>query len=139
MQRGFRIIGLDEMERRRIAGGVPAVPLDLGLTDLPNEGGLDESAISFTKGCYLGQEVMARLKNLGQVRRRLQVVRGQGGRPPSGCALYQGQKKSGDLRSVAGDGNGFIAFAMLSLLNHDPESGFSFVPDGEPVVWIATP
>ena len=137
-QRGFAVIGLDEMERRRIADGVPAVPQDLGLTDLPNEGGLDESAISYTKGCYLGQEVMARLKNLGQVRRRLHVMRGEGTRPQPRTALYQGQKKSGELRSVAGEENGFVAFAMLSLINHDPKAGFSFTPDGEPAVWIGT-
>ena len=76
--RGAIETGRDELEYARIAAGIPAVPADIGPGDLPNEGGLEDSALSYTKGCYLGQEVMARLKNLGQVRRRLHVVRGRG-------------------------------------------------------------
>jgi folate-binding protein YgfZ len=104
-------------ERERIVGGLPAVPADIGPNDLPNEGGFDEVAISYTKGCYLGQEVMARLKNLGQIRRRLHVVQGPGEPPPSGTALYQYGKKAGELRSTARDDGGFVAMAMLSLLH----------------------
>jgi folate-binding protein YgfZ len=103
--------------RERIIGGIPVVPVDLGLNDLPNEGGLDDAAISYTKGCYLGQEVMARLKNLGQVRRRLHIVRGKGEIPTTGALLFQSETKVGELRSVAADGDGFVAMAMLSLVN----------------------
>jgi len=137
-QRGLIAIGVDEMERRRIADRIPAVPQDLGPVDLPNEGGLDGSAISFTKGCYLGQEVMARLKNLGQVRRRLEVVCGKGPPPEAGTALYQGLKKSGEVRSVVRVADGFVAFAMLSLINQNPEAGFSLTPDGVPAIWIGS-
>jgi folate-binding protein YgfZ len=75
-------------ELERLRAGVPAVPGDIGPRDLPNEGGLEDVAISYTKGCYLGQEVMARLKNLGQVRRRLHLVQGAGAPPAPGTALY---------------------------------------------------
>jgi folate-binding protein YgfZ len=118
-------------ERERILAGIPAIPADIGANDLPNEGGLDEVAISYTKGCYLGQEVMARLKNLGQVRRYLHVVRGAGTMPAPATLLYQGAKKVGDVRSVARDGDGFVAMAMLSLVNFDaaqPLSGSSEGP-----------
>jgi len=65
---GGVLLSAGEMELKRIAAGIPAVPMDIGPADLPNEGGLETDAISYTKGCYLGQEVMARLKSMGQVR-----------------------------------------------------------------------
>ncbi len=77
---GARVVGVDEMTRHRIEAGIPAVPADVGPGDLPNEGGLEDVAISYTKGCYLGQEVIARLKSMGQVRRRLMRVAGAAGR-----------------------------------------------------------
>lgn len=105
--------------RERILAGIPAVPADIGPRDLPNEGGLDDVAISYIKGCYLGQEVMARLKNLGQVRRALHVIRGPGQPPAVIAPLYQGERKVGELRSSASEGAGFVGMAMLSLLNLD--------------------
>lgn len=122
-----------EMEFARISAGIPAVPADIGPGDLPNEGGLEDLAISYTKGCYLGQEVMARLKNMGQVRRRLQVVRGRGTPPAERAALYQGEKKVGEIRTVAARAGGFVALAMLSLVNLAPAAGLSLEPAG-PVV-----
>jgi folate-binding protein YgfZ len=102
----------------RIRAQIPQVPIDLGLEDLPNEGGLDRTAISYTKGCYLGQEVMSRLKNLGQVRRRLHVIRGAGAPPAPKTPLFQGDKRVGETRSAAPEGEGFVAHAMLSLVNY---------------------
>jgi folate-binding protein YgfZ len=127
-----------ELEFARIAAGIPDVPVDAGPGDLPNEAGLDAMAISYTKGCYLGQEVMARLKNLGQVRRRLHVVRGRGSPPAARSALYQGAKKVGEIRSAAGRENEFVAFAMLSLINFGPGSGLSLEPAGEAVMAVET-
>ena len=123
-------------ERERIISGIPSVPADIGLNDLPNEGGLDEVAISYTKGCYLGQEVMARLKNLGQVRRRLHVLRGEGSSSVSGSSLFQGEKKVGELRSVASDGGGFVAMAMLSLVNLTATDPLSLTPTGPATIHI---
>jgi folate-binding protein YgfZ len=125
--------GPAEMEFARISAGIPVVPADVGPGDLPNEGGLEEIAISYTKGCYLGQEVMARLKNLGQVRRRLQVVRGRGAPPAPLAAVYQGEKKVGEIRTVGTQADGFVALAMLSLLNLAPAAGSRPRPAG-PVV-----
>jgi folate-binding protein YgfZ len=117
-------------ELDRLRQGVPSVPADIGPRDLPNEGGLDEVAISYTKGCYLGQEVMARLKNLGQVRRRLHLVRGTGAPPVAGAALHQGERKVGELRSSVTDGDGYLAMAMLSLVNLQPDTALSLQPEG---------
>jgi len=131
---------IDDAEEMRIASGIPAVPADIGPTDLPNEAGLESTAISFTKGCYLGQEVMARLKNLGQVRRQLQGVRGDGAAPERGTLLYQGEKKAGEIRSAVSTAEGFIALAMLSRTGLDDNLGFCFSPSDpasqKPVVWM---
>ncbi len=126
------------MATTRIIQGLPAVPADIGPSDLPNEGGLDEVAISFTKGCYLGQEVMARLKNLGQVRRRLHVVEGPGAVPPHGSEISQNGKRVGEFRSAARRDDGFVAFAMLSLINLDAAAGLSRSPEGSADIRIVS-
>lgn len=110
-------LSAEEIARRRIEAGIPAVPLDVGPADLPNEAGLERDAISFTKGCYLGQEVMARLKSMGQVRRRLVRVRGAGEIPARPATLFLGERPIGELRSAAGDDGHFVGLAMISLLN----------------------
>lgn len=109
-----------DAELARLRAAIPSVPADIGPRDLPAEGALDEVAISFTKGCYLGQEVIARLKNLGQVRRALHGIAGEGEPPAPGTALFQGERKVGEVRSGAAEGGGFLAMAMLSLVNLDP-------------------
>ncbi len=134
--RGGVEVDAGEVELARILAGIPAIPRDLGPADLPNEGGLEETAISYAKGCYLGQEVMARLKNLGQVRRRLHLVGGEGGPPSPSTPLFQGQRKAGEIRSAAGAGDGFVALAMLSLVGLDQAAGFSLAPDAPPTMGI---
>ena len=125
-----------DMELFRIKASITAVPRDIGPDDLPNEGGLDAVAISYTKGCYLGQEVMARLKSMGQVRRQLLRVTGAGVPPALPAALFNGPKRMGELRSAAADGEGFMGFALLTLLGLDRCPGLSYAPQGEPVVWL---
>jgi folate-binding protein YgfZ len=109
------------LELIRLSSGVPAVPMDLGPGDLPAEGGLDQVAVSYNKGCYLGQEVMARLRT-GKIRRRLHRMAG-GGSPPEGrpTLLFQGGRRVGELRSAVADGkDGWVGFAMLTLQGLDP-------------------
>ena len=64
----------DDVELRRIEAGVPRWGRELDDRILPAEAGLDETHISFTKGCYPGQEPIARLRHRGHVNRRLQIV-----------------------------------------------------------------
>jgi folate-binding protein YgfZ len=133
---GLRDLDANEMARRRIDAGIPAVPVDVGPGDLPNEGGLEADAISYTKGCYLGQEVMARLKSLGQVRRRLLRVAGTGEYfPARPAALFVDGRKVGELRSAVHDGTGgFVGLAMLSLLHLDQGTTLAFAADAAPAV-----
>ena len=67
-------IGDDELELRRIEAGVPRWGRELDDRVLPAEAGLDRTHVSFTKGCYPGQEPIARLHYRGHVNRSLQVV-----------------------------------------------------------------
>jgi tRNA-modifying protein YgfZ len=64
----------DDLELRRIEAGVPRWGRELDDRVLPAEAGLDETHVSFTKGCYPGQEPIARIHYRGHVNRRLQVV-----------------------------------------------------------------
>jgi folate-binding protein YgfZ len=67
-------ISEDELELRRIEAGVPRWGRELDDRVLPAEAGLDRTHISFSKGCYPGQEPVARLHYRGHVNRTLQVV-----------------------------------------------------------------
>ena len=116
------------LELMRLADRLPAVPADLGPGDLPHEAGLETTAVSYTKGCYVGQEVMARLRT-GKIRRRLVRVSGPGPAPARLVPLFQQDKKIGGLRSAAADGHGgFLGLAMLTLLGLDPAAPLALAP-----------
>jgi folate-binding protein YgfZ len=137
-----RLAGLAEvdavgMEHRRILAGIPAVPADIGPGELPNEGGLERDAISYTKGCYLGQEVMARLKAMGRVRRRLMRVSGPGAAPAVPAELWQNGRKAGELRSVASGDAGFAGLALLNLLQLQPAAGLGLAAEAAPTITVA--
>jgi folate-binding protein YgfZ len=67
-------LGDDEVECARIEAGVPAWGKELDDSILPAEAGLEETHISFTKGCYPGQEPIARLHHRGHANRGLRVL-----------------------------------------------------------------
>ena len=104
---------LAELEAARIAAGVPSVPADCGANEFPQECGLD-AWVSHTKGCYLGQEVMARIQSMGSLRRVLRRVEG----PVSvGLELKTPEGKvAGTVRSATGD-------AGLALVSVDQAEG----------------
>ena len=78
---GLRPVGLQAVDSRRVELGVPRFGRDFGPPTaadpghFPQETGLDEQAVSYTKGCYLGQEVIARIHYRGQVNRMLRGLR----------------------------------------------------------------
>jgi folate-binding protein YgfZ len=65
------------LERWRIRRGLPRMGMDFGTDALPAEAGL-EAAIDFTKGCFLGQESVAKVRNLGHPPRAILPVRAEG-------------------------------------------------------------
>ena len=94
-------VSLETAEILRVEAGVPVFGRDFGPENLPQETGLDE-AVSYTKGCYLGQEVIARLHYRGQVTRQIRVVRFAGAEPPPvGAPLVYDNREAGKVTSVA--------------------------------------
>jgi folate-binding protein YgfZ len=67
---GARPVGHEALDRLRIEAGVPRYGIDMDETNVVTETGLDE-AVSYTKGCYIGQEIIARIKYRGHVAKKL--------------------------------------------------------------------
>ncbi len=129
----------EDLRTARIAAGVPAIPEEFGPQDLPQEAGLEAVAISFNKGCYLGQEVMARLHAMGQVRRRLIRIAGAGAAPAAGVEIRQNGKRAGESRAIAGFAEGsWMGLAIVNLLGLDPVGGIA-TTDGTPVGLLDAP
>lgn len=123
----FSIMTTNEFHWERIAGGAPLVPVELGSTDLPGEGGLETNAISFTKGCFLGQEVVARMHNLGKPTRFLYKVGGEGAPPETPADVTSAGKVVGQIRSayLAPDhSNSWFGVAMIKIRYADAELAY---------------
>ena len=88
-------------ERWRVESGVPRWGRELDETILPAEAGLTETHVSFTKGCFPGQEPIARQRYRGKVNRRLRVLELDG--EPDSDELVLGGKVVGRITSRAGD------------------------------------
>src|SRR5207302_10970581 len=101
-----------DWDRHRIALGLPsAADLEADKTVLL-EAGFDElNGVSWSKGCYMGQELTARTKYRGLVKRRLTRVRIEGPAPPVGSPVLQGEAEVGTMRS----GRGEWGLALLRL------------------------
>ena len=74
-QAGGRACGWQALETARIEAGVPRFGQDMDETHLAPEAGVTDRAISYSKGCYIGQEVIARVRTYGQVTRELRGLR----------------------------------------------------------------
>jgi glycine cleavage system T protein len=68
---GIRPVGFEALEMLRVEAGIPRYGVDMDENVFPVEAGLGEKAISYTKGCYTGQEPISRIKHRGQVNRHL--------------------------------------------------------------------
>jgi folate-binding protein YgfZ len=91
----------EELERMRIEAGTPRFGREIDDRVLPAEAGLDERAVSFTKGCYPGQEPVARLRYRGRPNRRLAVLELEPDHAPDPDAeLKQSEKVVGRVTSA---------------------------------------
>jgi len=88
-----------DLERLRIEAGTPLYGRELDDRVLPAEAGLEERAISFTKGCYPGQEPIARQHHRGKVNRRLRVLEVEGA-PAAETPVVHGEKEVGRVTSA---------------------------------------
>ncbi len=101
---GADTIGEEELERLRILARTPRLGRELDDRVMPAEAGLEQRAISFTKGCYVGQEVIIRVlhRGHGRVARRLVGLTVEGvDVPVSGTTVSTGDREVGHVTSAA--------------------------------------
>lgn len=92
-EREGRAVGARALDVVRVECGVPVYGIDMGEANLAQETGLEEEAISYDKGCYLGQEVVARVHFRGHVNRQLRGLEFAGGMPAAAMLLRDGAGK----------------------------------------------
>ncbi len=105
-------VGAVTLEVRRIHSGTPRMGVDFGQDALPAEVGLDWT-IDTAKGCFLGQESVAKVRNLGHPPRVLRHLRADAPVSP-GTAVVAGGTPVGEVTSAAVDGTGAVALAMVA-------------------------
>lgn len=102
-QAGGRACGWTALEVARVEAGVPRFGADMDETNLPQEAGIETRAVSFSKGCYIGQEVINRIRTMGQVSRALRGLRlpdALPALPARGDKLFHDGKEVGHLTSA---------------------------------------
>jgi tRNA-modifying protein YgfZ len=117
----------DVAENLRIERGIAAWGNELSENVIPNEADLQDRAISYTKGCYLGQEVISRIKSIGHVNRRLRGLVPAGDIfPEQGDKLVadaQSMKVIGSITSVGRSGKSSLAIALGFVKRGHDEPG----------------
>lgn len=128
----------NELHAERIVSGIPWVPIEIGPKEFPQEGGLESDSVSFTKGCYLGQEVMARIYSRGAVKRGLYRVFSEdwSDKLDMPCELFLKGSDVGELRSMIPSEGGFLGHALLRDSAVDSKVSLSLIPGGDAAVNI---
>jgi folate-binding protein YgfZ len=99
---GGRAVGYQALNALRLEQGTPWFGYDFGDKQIPHEAGLEHSHISYTKGCYTGQEIVERVRSRGQVNRvRVLLKFDTNGPPAAGTTLMADGKEVGHVTSTA--------------------------------------
>lgn len=107
----------------RIEAGEPEVGVDIDDGTIPQESGIAQDAVSFTKGCFLGQELVARIDSRGHVNRHLRgIIVGTNIIPPVGAAVVAGDKQVGTITSV-GESLEARAPVAMALIRREVDPG----------------
>jgi folate-binding protein YgfZ len=101
-------VGEEDLERWRIESGIPRWGREIDDRVLPAEAGLDETHVSFSKGCYPGQEPIARQRYRGKVNRKLRVLDVEGEAAPGDELLLDGKKVGRITSAVQGLALGYV-------------------------------
>jgi folate-binding protein YgfZ len=121
----FVVAGQEALEAARIEAGLPYYGIDFNEENLPQEVGRDLEAISFKKGCYLGQETVARIDALGHVNQRLVGLRFLGSDvPAAGMEVIRDGRVVGTVTSAAFSPklNAPLALAMVRREANSPST-----------------
>lgn len=114
----------------RLRGRVPRFGPELGPTVYPQEAGLDATAVSFAKGCYVGQEPIVMLKHRGKTPRKLCRLSSEGAALAAGAELSGGGRVVGALTSVALDPDSGRWLALAYVKRAHATVGASLTIDG---------
>jgi folate-binding protein YgfZ len=104
--RSFAQINLETFEVIRVERGIPKFLVDMNEETIPLEAGIEDLAISFTKGCYVGQEIIVRVTHRGGGRVAKRLVRWRAGKgntsvPSFDARIISGEKEIGRVTSSA--------------------------------------
>jgi folate-binding protein YgfZ len=128
--------GLDAetYERARIEAGIPRLGLDLDESTIPQEAWLDRDSVSFTKGCFLGQELVARIDSRGHVNRALRRIDAR----DESLVLARGAEIDVDGK-VVGTVTSAVAGYALGYVRREVEPPAAATVTGAPVMVVALP
>ncbi len=116
VERSLTVVSTEAWEVARLESGLPAFGVDFGTENFVQEATVTPRAVSFSKGCYLGQEVVCRLEMRGQVHKHLVALTLAGEAPGVGSVVLVGDTPVGSItsatRSVSLPGHS-VALAML--------------------------
>ena len=123
----------DEYHAHRIALGVPEAGRDFVLGDtFPHEALYDQlNGLSFSKGCYVGQEVVSRMEHRGTARKRIVPVVGDAALPARGTEIRAGEVAIGTLGSTAGTRG--LALVRLDRAAEMRRKGVPLTAHGAPI------
>lgn len=116
-----------DLEVLRVEAGVPRFRVDFTAANLVQEAGLETTAVSFDKGCYLGQETVARVAYRGRVNRRLRGLVLPGPVAPGSPVRYSGREVGLVTSTAVSPRLGPIALAMI---RHEADAGESVEVEG---------
>jgi tRNA-modifying protein YgfZ len=116
----------EELELERVSAGMPRWGMDMDAKTFPQEAGIDEWAVHYDKGCYVGQEAMAKIHFRGKVNRRLRKLTAGDSLRVGSDVMIDG-KRVGSVTSAA-DHRG------LALVRYDVGAGTPAVVDDVPVI-----
>ncbi len=135
---GGRTVGAAAWDIWRIERGIPVYGRDFDLENFPQETGLSDRFVSFDKGCYTGQEVVARIHYRGHVNQRLLGVRREGGDGlREGSELYLAGRPAGRISSaVVSPSCGSIGLGMIRR-GIEPGERLSTTPDGRAEIEVS--
>jgi folate-binding protein YgfZ len=138
LEAGAVEVSSEATEILRIEAGRPRFGAEMGAETMPAEAGIVEDAVSFTKGCYIGQETVARLHYKGKPNRHLRGLRLSGAATP-GAALRLGEKEVGTLGgAVVSPALGPIGLAIVRR-EAEPGTEVAVGEDGVTAEVVALP
>jgi tRNA-modifying protein YgfZ len=133
---GIEPVSEEAAECVRIEAGRPRLGFDMDSETMPQEAGINERAVSFTKGCYVGQETVARLHYRGRPNRHLRGLRMSGPADRGAEILFEG-KAVGRLGSTCVSPR--LGPIALALVRREAEPGATVEVGGTPAEVVGLP